>query len=106
MSKNKEKTKRTPKDAAPAASKGQLIKLRPGKPKTSWLTRLGGLKDWLHAARQFIREAVQELRKVTWPDRKETLGATAVVLFLVLVVSAFLGLVDFGLVRLVRQIIR
>jgi preprotein translocase subunit SecE len=45
------------------------------------------------------------MKKVTWPNRKEALGATGVVLFLVVVISIFLGLVDFGLSRLVRAFI-
>ncbi len=106
MSKNRGKAKRPPKEGGTGSAKGQIIKLRPGKAKDSWLKKLAVVKDWLISGRQFVREAIQELRKVTWPGRKETLGATAVVLFLVLVVSVFLGLVDFGLSRLVRQVIR
>ena len=37
-----------------------------------------------------------ELKKVTWPSRKETFGATAVVLALVFLISFYLGLVDIG----------
>jgi preprotein translocase subunit SecE len=52
-----------------------------------------------------VVEAWQELRKVTWPDRRETVGTTGVVLILVILLSIFLGLVDFGLARLVRTFI-
>jgi preprotein translocase subunit SecE len=44
---------------------------------------------------QFVKEAWQELKKVHWPARKETYQATAVVVAVVAVVSAFLGVVDF-----------
>jgi preprotein translocase subunit SecE len=44
--------------------------------------------------RQFFREVRIELRKVTWPTRKETLASTSVVLILVVIVSVYLGLVD------------
>jgi preprotein translocase subunit SecE len=32
-----------------------------------------------------------ELKKVTWPTRKQTLGSTAVVIVLVMIISVFLG---------------
>src|SRR3989339_446465 len=44
--------------------------------------------------RQFFREVRIELRKVTWPTRKETLASTSVVLILVVILSVYLGLVD------------
>jgi preprotein translocase subunit SecE len=46
---------------------------------------------------EFVKEAWQELRKVHWPTRKETQSATVVVLVAVVVVSIYLGLVDFAL---------
>jgi len=47
-----------------------------------------------------------ELKKVTWPSRKETVASTAVVIVLVIIVSAFLGLVDVSLSGLIRLILR
>ena len=55
---------------------------------------------------QFLREVRVELKKVTWPSRKQTLGATAVVIILVMIISLFLGLVDFGLSNLIRVILQ
>jgi preprotein translocase subunit SecE len=46
---------------------------------------------------QFLREVIEELRKVTWSDRKQTIGSTMVVILLVIAVAIFVGLVDFGL---------
>ena len=54
---------------------------------------------------QFLREVRNELSKVVWPTRKSTTGLTAVVLVFVLIVSFFLGVIDFGLSRLVRIIL-
>ncbi|MBU1157547.1 MAG: preprotein translocase subunit SecE [Proteobacteria bacterium] len=54
---------------------------------------------------QFLREVVQELKRVTWPSRRQTISTTGVVLALVILVSIFLGVVDFALSRLVRLII-
>ena len=59
---------------------------------------------WTRAS-QFMREVVQELKRVTWPSRRQTLSTTGVVLALVILVAVFLGVVDFALSRLVRLII-
>ncbi len=56
-------------------------------------------------AKQFFSEARAELKKVTWPSREQTLNATWVVIVMVIVVSLFLGLVDFLLSTLVRYIL-
>lgn len=53
---------------------------------------------------QFLREVKIELKKVTWPTRKQTLGSTGVVIVLVMIISMFLGLVDMGLAGIVRLI--
>ena len=55
---------------------------------------------------QFLREVKIELKKVTWPSRKETLASTAVVIILVFIISSFLGLVDMGLSSLIRFVLR
>lgn len=54
---------------------------------------------------QFLREVRAELKRVTWPNRKETIGSTSVVLVLVLIVAIFLGIVDMSLHRLIRHIL-
>ena len=43
---------------------------------------------------QFFREVRVEIKKVTWPTRKETLGSTVVVLITTFILAAFLGMVD------------
>ena len=43
---------------------------------------------------KFIREVRQEVGKVTWPTRKETLVSTAMVLFLVFLSAVFFYVVD------------
>jgi preprotein translocase subunit SecE len=54
---------------------------------------------------QFLRESRTELKKVKWPTRKELLASTAVVIALVLVISFFLGLIDFGLIKIIKNIV-
>jgi len=55
---------------------------------------------------QFLREVKIELKKVTWPSRKQTLGSTAVVIVLVILISLFLGVVDVSLSSLIRVVIQ
>lgn len=55
---------------------------------------------------QFLREVKIELKKVTWPTRKQTTGSTLVVIVLVMIISLFLGLVDLGLSTVVRAVFR
>lgn len=106
MKKNKVKTKNQGKEMGTNTGRGQVVRLKSAKAKTSWVAKLPSPTQWWHTAVNFVAEAWQELRKVTWPGRKETLGTTMVVLFLVIVISAFLGLVDMGLSTLVKKIMR
>jgi preprotein translocase subunit SecE len=55
---------------------------------------------------QFLREVKIELKKVTWPTRKQTLGSTVVVIILVMIISLFLGLVDVSLSKLMQAVLR
>jgi len=54
---------------------------------------------------QFLKEAKVELKKVTWPTPKQTLASTSVVIIVVIVVSIFLGIVDFGLAKVIRLVL-
>jgi preprotein translocase subunit SecE len=60
---------------------------------------------YIQKAGQFLREAKMELKKVKWPTRKELLATTAVVILLVLFCALYLGLVDFGLIKLIKNIV-
>jgi preprotein translocase subunit SecE len=48
---------------------------------------------------RYIHETVGELRKVTWPTRKEATNLTIIVLAVTIVVGAYLGLMDFLFTR-------
>ena len=43
----------------------------------------------------FLEESKQELARVNWPTREETVKLTAVVIFLSLLISFFLGALDY-----------
>ena len=55
--------------------------------------------------KQFLKEVKIELKKVVWPTRKDTIASTSVVIVLVFIIAIFLGLVDFGLSKIIRVIL-
>ena len=55
--------------------------------------------------KQFLAGSKVELKKVTWPTPKQTLASTSVVIIVVIIVSAFLGIVDFGLTKIVKLVL-
>jgi len=57
-------------------------------------------------AKQFFAEARQELKKVTWPTKQQTMNATWVVLAVTTLLAIFMGLVDMGFSRLIGLIAR
>jgi preprotein translocase subunit SecE len=63
-------------------------------------------KTFIDKGLQFLREVKVELKKVTWPSRKQTMGSTVVVLVIVTIISLFLGLVDAGLSGLIRAVLQ
>lgn len=60
------------------------------------------IKELWQRIDQFFREVRVEMKKVTWPSRKETLASTSVVLITVILMAFFLGIVDLGLSRLIK----
>jgi len=63
------------------------------------------IKVILEKARQFLASSSAELKKVVWPTPKQTLASTSVVVIVVVIVSVFLGIVDFGLSKVVRLVL-
>ncbi|MBW1973730.1 MAG: preprotein translocase subunit SecE [Deltaproteobacteria bacterium] len=51
----------------------------------------------------FLKEVKVELKRVTWPSRKDVLSATSLVLIITFIVAFFLGVVDLWLSYLVRH---
>jgi len=64
------------------------------------------LKRFFMVVRQFLFDAKVELKKVTWPTKKELLSTTAVVIVLVILIALFLGIVDLGLVKIIKNVIK
>ncbi|NCB20390.1 MAG: preprotein translocase subunit SecE [Clostridia bacterium] len=50
----------------------------------------------MNKIKKYIKQSIEELKKVTWPSKKETYQYTVLVIGISLVVAAFLGALDFG----------
>ena len=86
--------------------KDRLLERLPGTRSSSDEGRSGGAP--VGVARKvsvFFQEFKTEMKKVTWPGRKDTVSSTAVVIVTVLVIVGFLGLVDFALGKVVQSIL-
>ncbi|MGE4299296.1 MAG: preprotein translocase subunit SecE [Desulfovibrionaceae bacterium] len=66
---------------------------------------MGGMGDKARQLKEFFEESKVELKKVTWPSRKETITTGIAVVVLVIVFSLFLGIVDLGLSKVVKLIL-
>jgi len=64
------------------------------------------IKEKFESAKQFLREVKTELKKVTWPSRKDALSGTLVVLVAVFIIAIFLGIVDYGLSSLIKELLQ
>lgn len=54
---------------------------------------------------QFFRQVRQEVKKVTWPTRKEVMQVTTIVLIIVTLAAAFFFMVDVVLAAAVKFIL-
>jgi preprotein translocase subunit SecE len=63
------------------------------------------IKEFFRDTAQFFREVKVELQKVTFPTREETLGSTAVVLVITIIVAVYLGFSDWALSRIVKLLL-
>ena len=51
-------------------------------------------KNWIESTRDYINELKLEMRRVTWPNRKQVESTTAVVIFSVFAFAAYFFVVD------------
>lgn len=52
------------------------------------------IKNIFNKINNFIKEAIAELKKVIWPNKKELKKSTIVVISTIIIASIFIGLVD------------
>ncbi len=54
----------------------------------------------------YIRESIAELKKVTWPTKKQTANYTLLIIGISLILAALIGFVDFLLTLGVEKVIK
>ena len=54
-----------------------------------------------NAIQRFFRETIGELRRVHWPTWPEARRLTIIVIFVLIIMALFLGLVDWGASQLI-----
>lgn len=57
------------------------------------------IKSWLNQFFNYLKESKEELKKVSWPTRKETLNYTLIVIIISSIIAVFLGFADFLLTK-------
>jgi preprotein translocase subunit SecE len=67
---------------------------------------LGGVARWWDDARIFLTDVRTEMRRVTWPSRREVYATTVVVLLTAMFFGLYLWGLDLALDRIVRWIFR
>jgi preprotein translocase subunit SecE len=77
-----------------ATTKVKTAKKRPRREKANPLVFV-----WV-----YLRQVVAEMRKVIWPNRKQMVSYTTVVIFFLAFMVALIGVVDLGLGKLVLSV--
>ncbi len=62
------------------------------------------LREERTAPAEFVKEVRNELRKVAWPSREETVNYSVIVLVTVTVLTAFIALLDWGFAESVLRL--
>lgn len=64
------------------------------------------MSNMIKNSKQFLTESNQELKKVVWPNKQQAIQSTWVVIFGAVLLSVFLGLIDWGLAKLIGFLIK
>lgn len=57
--------------------------------------------DFINSVVSFVKESYIELKKVHWLSKKEVVASTIVVVVLIVVLSLYVGIIDFLLAKIV-----
>ena len=63
-------------------------------------------KNWFEGTKDYVNELKLEMRRVTWPNRKQVQGTTAVVIISVFLFAGYFEVVDSILSRGVAALLR
>ena len=62
-------------------------------------------RNWFERTKDYINELKLEMRRVTWPNRKQVQGTTLVVIFSVFLFAGYFEIVDSVLSRGVKGLL-
>ncbi len=114
---SKDKKKKQEKDSSRSTSEGKIAKVATSSAKSvpssskksdsikNSTSDQSDKKNIFKQGIEYLQEVQSELKKVTWPTRKQTMGTTLVVIVLVAIVSVFLGLFDYGFSKLIQAVL-
>ncbi|MGM0393033.1 MAG: preprotein translocase subunit SecE [Thermodesulfobacteriota bacterium] len=88
-----------------SARQTAVSNLPKSKPEGQTVASKDKKDNFVGTATEFLREVKVELKKVTWPTRKQTTGTTIVVIIFVFILAVFLGIFDYSLSRLVQVVL-
>lgn len=97
----REKKEAIKKDIAIVKDKKEIAKKEPKKDQPVRKEKV----NYIELVRKFLKGALNELKKVTWPSRKTIIIYTAVVVVTVLFVSALIWIFDSALSYVLRGIL-
>ena len=63
------------------------------------------VKAWVDGTREYVNDLKLEMRRVTWPNRKQVESTTVVVIFSVFAFAGYFWVVDGILGRGVREVL-
>jgi preprotein translocase subunit SecE len=62
-------------------------------------------KNWVQSTRDYVNDLKLEMRRVTWPNRKQVESTTAVVIFSVFAFAGYFAVVDAVLNRGIKSLL-
>jgi preprotein translocase subunit SecE len=86
-----------------ASETGEVKKKKAKKPAAK-KDKTGPSRNPLVQLWVFLKQVVAELRKVIWPNRKQMVSYTSVVLVFLVFMVTLIGVIDLGLARLVMLV--
>lgn len=61
-------------------------------------------KSVVPARQAFAADLIEELKKVSWPTRRETIRLTTVVIAITLIIGAYIGIIDVLLAKALEML--
>jgi preprotein translocase subunit SecE len=68
-------------------------------------TMAEGSESFIARSREYVNEVQGEFNKITWPPQPEWVNGTIAVVVVVALIATFLGVVDFGLSRMMQMVL-